>query len=322
MTQSTVLVTRDLPADLLEPLRARCDVRLWQSDEAMPRDELLAQVADAEGLLCLLTEQVDADLLDAAPDLKVVSTMSVGYDHVDVTACAERGVRVGNTPGVLTDTTADLALALLLAASRRLIEAAEAVKSGAWDTWKPFWMTGRDLSGSTVGVVGLGSIGTAVAKRLRGFDCTILYSGPNEKPENAASVDARYVELDELLAESDFVTLHCPLNEETRHLINADTLAQMQSTATLVNTGRGGLVDQEALYDALKAGTILAAGLDVTTPEPLPSDHNLLTLDNCIVLPHIGSASIATRRKMAAMAVDNLLAGVAGEPLPNEVSGA
>ena len=259
-------------------------------------------------------------MLDAAgPQLRVVSTMSVGYDHIDVAACRAQGVAIGHTPGVLTETTAELAVALLLATARRLPEAWQAVKTGAWGAWHPVWMTGVDLFGSTVGVVGLGRIGAAVAQRLAGFGCRLLYTGTVPKPAVADPLGAHFVDFATLLAESDFVTIHAPLHAATQHLFNAAAFAQMKRSAILINTSRGGVVDQEALYTALTTGQIAAAGLDVTTPEPLPPDHPLLTLPNCVVLPHIGSASVATRTRMAVMAADNLVAGVTGQPLPNPV---
>jgi lactate dehydrogenase-like 2-hydroxyacid dehydrogenase len=316
----TIYVTRNIPQPAIDRIRAACEVRQWASDAAIPRHELLRQVAGVDGIFCLLTERIDGELLDAAgPQLRVVSTMSVGYDHVDVTACAARGVAVGNTPGVLTETTADLTLALLLATARRLPEAIDAVRQGTWGPWHPTWMTGRDLFGSTVGIVGLGRIGAAVARRLAGFNCRILYEGPRPRPEVAGAVGATYADLDTLLAESDFVTLHCPYNESTHHLMNARAFQRMKPSAVLINTTRGGTVDQDALYQALVEGQIAAAGLDVTTPEPLPPGHPLLTLPNCVVLPHIGSASIATRTQMALMAADNVIAGAGGHPLPNAV---
>jgi lactate dehydrogenase-like 2-hydroxyacid dehydrogenase len=276
----------------------------------------LEWVQGVDGLYCLLTERIDDELLDAAgPNLKVVSTMSVGYDHVDVAACRRRGIAVGNTPGVLTETTADLALTLMLATARRLSEAIDAVRNGEWSTWKPEWMAGYDLHGSTVGIIGLGRIGAAVARRLRGFDCRILYYDPFPNEQLATSLNAAYVDLDTLLRESDFVTLHCQLTPETRNLMNQDAFAKMKPTAILVNTSRGGTVDHEALYNALASGQIAAAGLDVTIPEPLPASHKLLSLRNCVVLPHIASASYATRSAMAVLAADNLIAGVQGKPL-------
>lgn len=320
MSKPTVVLTRNVPQAAQDQLYAECEVRHWKSDDLIPRDTLLEWAAGADGIYCLLTEQIDAELLDAAgSQLKVISTMSVGYDHVDVEACRARNVVIGNTPGVLTDTTADLGVALMLATARRLPEAIMAVKDGEWPPWIPEWMTGQDIFGSTVGIIGLGRIGAAFAKRLTGFDCQFLYSGPNPKPEMADPLNARYVDLDTLLAESDFVAVHCPYSEATHHLINSATLKKMKSTAILINTSRGGTVDQDALYQALVDGEIAAAGLDVTTPEPLSAEHKLLTLDNCVILPHIGSASIATRTKMATMTADNLLAGVAGKPLPNAV---
>lgn len=291
-------------------------MRLWDSDEPIPRATLLEWVKGVAGIYCLLTERIDDELLDAAgPSLKVVSTMSVGYDHVDVEACNRRGVAVGNTPGVLTETTADLAVALMLTAARRLPEAIDAVRQGAWSTWKPEWMAGYDLFGSTVGIIGLGRIGSAVARRVRGFDCRILYYDPYPNDSVAAAVGAEYADMDTLLEESDFVTIHSQLTSQTQHMLNADAFRKMKRTAVLVNTSRGGTVDQEALYQALKNGEIAAAGLDVTVPEPLPPDHELLTLPNCVVLPHIASASYATRSKMAVLAADNLIAGVTGQPL-------
>lgn len=322
-----VLVTAPIPQvalarlheDLAEYGAPQDVIAYWTKTPVMPRAELLRQARGVDGIYCLINDRIDAEVLDAAgPQLRVVSTMSVGYDHVDAAACRARGIAVGNTPGVLTETTADLALALLLATARRLTEAAQAVRDGAWGAWQPEWMTGRDLHGSTIGIVGLGRIGMAVARRLRGFGCRLLYHGPEPKPE-AQTVGAAYVTLEELLAQSDFVTLHCPLNDSTRHLIRAETLRLMQPTAVLINTTRGGVVDQDALYAALRDGAIAAAGLDVTTPEPLPPDHRLLTLPNCVVLPHIGSATIATRERMAMMAAENLIAGMRGRPLPNPV---
>lgn len=319
--QPAVLVTAPIHQAALETLHAAdLALRHYTAGPVMPRDQLLAQARGVTGIYCLINDRIDAAVLDAAgPSLRVVSTMSVGYDHVDVAACAARDIAVGNTPGVLTETTADLTLALLLATARRIPEAVDAVRKGTWGAWKGEWMTGRDLFGSTVGIVGMGRIGQAVARRLTGFGSRLLYSGPSPKAE-ADALGAAFVSLETLLAESDFVTLHCPLNAQTHHLVNSATLAQMKPTAMLINTTRGGVVDQDALYAALRQGTIAAAGLDVTTPEPLPPDHPLLTLPNCVVLPHIGSATIATRTRMAQMAAQNLIAGVRGEALPFAVT--
>lgn len=312
-----ILVTAPIPAAALERLRTGGEIDQYTAGPVMPRAELLERVRGADALFCLLHDRIDAELLDAAgQSLRVVSTMSVGYDHVDVAACRARTVAVGNTPGVLTETTADLTLALMLATARRLPEALAAVRDGSWGAWRPEWLTGRDLFGATVGIVGMGRIGLAVARRLRGFDCRLLYAGSRPGDE-AAALGAVAVSLDDLLRRSDFVTLHCPLTEQTRHLINARTLAVMQPHAILINTSRGGVVDQEALYAALSAGSIGAAGLDVTSPEPLPTDHPLLSLPNCVVLPHIGSATVSTRTRMALLATENVLAGLQGIPLPH-----
>lgn len=320
MSKPNVVVTRRVPRAGLERVQEACNMRLWDSDEPIPRETLLEWVQGIDGLYCLLTERIDDELLDAAgPSLKVVSTMSVGYDHVDVAACQKRNVAVGNTPGVLTDTTADFALTLMLAAARRLSEGIDAVRNGQWSTWKPEWLAGYDLHGSTVGIVGLGRIGSAVARRVRGFDCRILYYDPYPNDSVAASVGAEYADMDTLLAESDFISIHTQLTPETHNLFNAETFRKMKPTAILVNTSRGGTVDHDALYDALKNGQIAAAGLDVTIPEPLPPDHKLLTLPNCVIAPHIASASYATRSKMAVLAAENLIAGVTGQPLVTPV---
>lgn len=317
----TLLITRRLPAQALRRLPADLDLRYWDSDEPIPRQTLLAWAEGAAGILCLLTEGVDGELLDAAGNsLRVVSTMSVGYDHVDVDACRARGIALGNTPDVLTETTAELAAALLLATARRIPEGVAAVKEGRWATWKPMWLTGQDVYASVVGIVGLGRIGAAFGAIMQGFGCRLIYSGPSPKPEMAEPLKAQYRAFDQLLAESDFISVHCPLTPETRHLFNQDAFARMKPNAILINTSRGGVVDQEALYTALSTGQIHAAGLDVTVPEPLPPTHPLLSLDNCVILPHIGSATVRTRTRMAIMAVDNLLAGVAGKPLPHKVA--
>ena len=320
MNKPLVLVTRRIPSPAFDRVQAACTVRHWDDDAPIPRAALLTMAAGVDGIYCLITDRIDAPVLaNAGPQLRIVSTMSVGYDHVDVAACAAHGVAVGHTPGVLTETTAELAVALLLATARRLPEAWYAVKAGQWGPWHPEWMTGADIFGSTVGIVGLGRIGAAVAQRLTGFGCRLLYSGLAPKPDIAGPVGARFVDFPTLLAESDFVTIHCPLNAATQHLFDAAAFARMKRTAILINTSRGGVIDQEALYTALVTGEIAAAGLDVTTPEPLPPDHPLLGLPNCVILPHIGSASVATRTRMAVMAADNLVAGVTGLPLPNPV---
>jgi len=317
-----VLVTKTIPQAGLDLVREACDADVWSNYEPMPRDVLLESVSGVSGLLSLSTNAVDAELMDAAgPELKVISNFAVGYDNIDVAAATGRGIPVGNTPGVLTDTTADLAFALLMAAARRIVEGAEYVKAGEWGAWRTVMPLGRDVHGATLGIIGMGRIGRAVARRATGFDMRVIYFDPYCDPDKAPFVGVGlHCSLEELLAEADFVSLHVPLNEETRHLIDANALAQMKPTAILVNSARGPVVDTDALYDALVENQIAGAALDVTDPEPLPSDHKLLSLPNCLVVPHIGSASVITRDRMAVLAAENLLAGVRGQRLPNCVN--
>ena len=322
MTKPRVLVTRIIPDEGLDPVREACDVDLWEDELPPSRDELLRRVAGIDGLLSLLTDTVDDELLDAAgAQLKVVSNFAVGFDNIDVAACTRRRIPAGNTPGVLTETTADLAFALLMAAARRVPEAVDYVRAGSWRTWGPMLLMGVDVHGATLGIVGFGRIGREMARRGRGFGMRVLYHDVQPaSAQDEAELGATRVEMDELLRESDFVTLHVNLTDETHHLVDADALAAMKSTSVLVNTSRGPVVDHEALEAALRDGTIFAAGLDVTEPEPLPVDHPLVRLPNCVVLPHIASASHTTRGKMAGMAAANLLAGVRGERLPTPIN--
>jgi lactate dehydrogenase-like 2-hydroxyacid dehydrogenase len=316
-----VFVARRIPAAGLDPIAAVCEVDVWDDELPPPRDALLERVAGRDGILTLLTDRVDDELLDAAgPGLKVVSNYAVGYDNIDVAACARRGIAVGNTPGALTETTADLAWALMLAGARRVAEGDRYVRAGRWRTWGPLLLLGSDVHGSTLGIVGLGRIGQAVARRAAGFGMTILYSSRSRVDEAIEQgLGATYVGLPELLERSDIVSLHVSLAPDTRGLIDAAALARMKPTAILVNTARGPVVDAVALAAALREGVIAAAALDVTDPEPIPADDPLLSLDNCLVVPHIASATGATRGRMAAMAAANLLAGVRGEPLPTPV---
>jgi glyoxylate reductase len=307
--QARVFVTRELPGAALARLTAEHDVEIWPGRAPPPRSELLARAPELEGLLSLLTDRIDAELIEAAPSLRAISNYAVGVDNVDVEAAAARGIPVGNTPDVLTASTADLALALMLGIARRLSEGEAFVRAGEWATWEPGLMLGRDLHGATVGIVGYGRIGQAVARRVEGFGCELLTTSRSGG-----------VPLEELLERSDFVTLHCPLTPDTRGLIGADALRRMKPTAYLVNTARGPVVDTGALADALRAGELAGAALDVTDPEPLPGDHPLLSAPNLLVVPHIGSATHATRGRMADIAVDNLLAGLAGEPMPHSVT--
>lgn len=314
-----VYVSRPLPDGAGDLLAPACELSAYTEDAPVPPPVLRAALADAEGLFCVLTDRVDGPLLDAAPRLRVVSQMAVGYDNIDVAACTARGIPVGNTPGVLTETTADLTLALMLATARRLVEAAEAVKAGEWRTWRPSWLVGTDLWGSTLGIVGMGRIGVAVARRAAGFGMRLCYHNRSEAPE-ARELGAERVSLEQLLAESDVVSLHCPLTEETKGMVDEAFLRAMKPTAIFINTARGTMVDETALHRALSEGWIRAAGLDVTAVEPIPMDSPLLGLPNCLILPHIGSASEATRRRMAVMAAENLLAGLAGKRLPHCVN--
>ncbi len=320
-TRPRVFVARLIPEEGLAPIRDACDADIWTDELPPTRAELLRRARGCDGLLTLLTDKVDDELLEVVgPGLKVVSNFAVGYDNIDVAACARRGVLVGNTPGVLTETTADLAWALMLAAMRRLPEGDRYVRAGDWRTWGPQLLMGGDIHGATLGIVGFGRIGQAVARRASGFGMTVLYSSRTAAPADVeAELEVRRVDLDDLLATSDIVSLHCPLVPETRGLIDAAALARMKPTAVLVNTSRGPVIDQAALAVALRTGAIAAAALDVTDPEPIAPDDPLLSLDNCLVVPHIASASRATRGRMASMAAANLIAGVRGEPLPNQV---
>jgi lactate dehydrogenase-like 2-hydroxyacid dehydrogenase len=301
-------VTRVLPGAAIDRLRSKHDVDVWQGTLQPPARELRERAPSLEGLLSMLTDEVDDELLGAAPGLRAISNYAVGVDNVDVDAATARGIPVGHTPDVLTETTADLALALMLAAGRRLLEGHYTVISGDWLTWDPDSLMGRDLNGATVGIIGFGRIGQAVARRLEGFGTRVIHTSRSGVP------------FEELLAESDFVTIHCPLTPDTDGLIGEDALRAMKETAYLVNTARGPIVDTQALTRALKDGWIAGAALDVTDPEPLPARHPLLEAPNLLVVPHVGSATHRTREAMAEMAVDNLLAGLAGERMPHCVN--
>ena len=300
-------VTRRLPGDALDRLRAAHEVEVWPERTAPPHEELLARAKGCVGLLSLLTDRLDADTIEALPELRAIANYAVGFDNVDLEAATRRGIPVGHTPGVLTETTADLAWAVLMAAARRLAEGEAFARSGEWVTWEPDFQLGRDVHGATLGVMGYGAIGRAVARRAQGFDMEVLFSDP---------VQEGGVSFEELLERSDFLSLHAPLTAETRHVVDETALRRMKDTAVLVNTARGPLVDPEALRRALEEGWIAAAALDVTDPEPLPADHPLLSAPNLLVVPHIGSGTHDTRAAMSALAVDNLLAGLAGERMP------
>jgi glyoxylate reductase len=322
VTLPRVFVSRVLPDEGLRPIREASDATIWDDELPPPREALLREIEGCDGVLTLLTDKVDDEFLDrAGPQLKVVSNFAVGFDNIDVPTCTARGIPVGNTPGVLTETTADLAWALLMAAARRVAEGDRYVRAGRWKTWGPMLLMGPDVHGATLGIIGFGRIGQAVARRARGFGMRVLYHDPRRvSPAVEAEYGAEFRTLEGILPESDFVTLHVDLRPETRGLIEAERLGWMKPTAILVNTSRGPVVDSMALVDALRDGTIAGAALDVTDPEPLPADHPLLGLENCLVVPHIASASRATRGKMASMAAANLLAGVRGQRLPTPVN--
>lgn len=317
--QPTVLISHQLPPAWLHLLHDHCRVisgpPTTETSQLSPA--LRAQLPHADALLTLLTVPVNDDLLNAAPNLRVVSNMAVGVDNIDLDACTRRGIPVGHTPGVLTAGTADLGMALLLAAARQLPQASQDAKDGRWTTWLPAGWLGTDLDGATLGIIGLGQIGTAVAHRAAAFGLNLVYHSRSPKPTIAAQLNMRHLPLPDLLATSDFVILTVALTPETRHLINAAALSQMKPSAILINIARGAVVDSAALLAALQDGTIAAAALDVTDPEPLPADHPLYTLRNCLIVPHIGSATINTRRRMAELACQNVLAGLAGERLPH-----
>jgi lactate dehydrogenase-like 2-hydroxyacid dehydrogenase len=319
MSKPRVYVTRIIPEGGLRLVREACDAEIWEGETPPPRQVLLDKVRGIDGLLALLTDKIDAELMDAAgPQLKVISNYAVGYNNIDVEAATERGIAVGNTPGVLTDTTADMAFTLLMAAARRVVEGVDYVQAGKWRTWGPTLLLGRDIHHATLGIIGFGRIGRTVAKRAQGFEMKVLFYDPMvdaDDPE-ARELGAVAVDLDTLLAQSDFVSVHVPLMDETHHMIGADALHKMRSTAILINTSRGPVVDPEALYRALAEDEIAYAALDVTEPEPINVDSPLLDLPNCIIVPHIASASIATRTRMAEIAAENLIAGLRGEPLP------
>ncbi len=311
-----VFVSRIIPVAGLDKIQARCDAEVWPEPLPPPYDVLRRKVADCDGLVSLLTDKIDAALLDAAPRLKVVSNYAVGFNNVDVPAATARGVAVGNTPGVLTDATADMAFCLLIAAARRVVEGHAYTLSGRWKTWEPLGHLGQDLAGRTLGVIGMGRIGYALARRCKfGWDMRVLYHDVHASPHAEKDLGAHKVELDTLLAESDFVSVHTDLNPDTRGLFNAERFAKMKRTAVFVNTARGPIVDEKALYDALKNNIIFAAGLDVTDPEPPAPDSPLLTLPNVIVAPHIASATVGTRNAMAEICAENLIAGVTGGKL-------
>jgi glyoxylate reductase len=315
-----VYVNRLIPEEALKKLAQSCDYRIWEGELAVPRDVLFKEVPEIDALLSLLSDKIDGPIMDAAPKLRVISNMAVGFDNIDVREATKRKIMVCNTPGVLTETTADFAFALLLAAARRVVEGERNVKEGKWKTWGPLILLGQDVHHATLGIIGLGRIGAEVAKRGKGFDMKVIYFDTIRRPDLEKTLGAEYRDLKSLLAESDFITIHTPLLPETNHLISKEQFETMKKTAILVNTARGPIVDPKALYDALRNRQITYAALDVTEPEPIPLNDPLLTLGNALIVPHIASASVATRTKMATMAVDNVLAALKGERPPHIVN--
>ena len=319
MSRFTVFVTRRLPAPL-DRLQQIADVEVWPNRLPPPYDLLRDRLHGVDGLLCLLTDCLDRQSITQASSLKVISQMAVGFDNIDVAAATARGIAVGNTPGVLTDATADFTWALLMAAARRVVEGNRLTRAGEWRTWEPGLLLGSNVAGATLGIVGLGRIGQAVARRARGFDMRVLYTSKHRKPEVERSLGVEATEFEDLLQHSDFVSIHTPLVEDTYHLFGDLQFQLMKPSAMVVNTARGPIVDPDALYRALHTGQIAAAALDVTDPEPIDLHSPLLQLQNLIVTPHIGSASRQTREKMASMAIDNLIAGLNGQRLPHCVN--
>jgi glyoxylate reductase len=322
MSKPRVFISRIIAKESLDKIAAATEMEVWQDELPPPYEVLLEKARDAEGLVTLLTDRIDAAAIERMPRLRVISNMAVGYDNIDIAAATARNIVVGYTPGVLTETTADLAFTLMVAAARRIVEADNYTRQGKWKTWGPMVLQGQDIYKATLGIVGLGRIGAAVARRARGFDMKILYfSRHRRSPEEEKELGVEYVpEVSELLSRSDFISINVPLTSETKYMIGDKEFDMMKPNAVFVNTSRGTVVDQKALYRALKDGKIFAAGIDVTETEPISPDDPLLTLSNIIIPPHIGSSSFATRTKMAMMVAENLLAGLSGEIPPDCVN--
>jgi glyoxylate reductase len=314
--QFKVFVSRQMPPKAIERLLAVADVTVWPSDSPPPHDELLRQAASVDGIITMLTDRLDNAFFEKiTPAFKVISQMAVGTDNIDLKSASLHHIPVGHTPGVLTETCADFTWSLLLTAARRVAEADQEVRQGIWKPWGPDILLGPEVFGATLGIVGMGRIGQAVARRAAGFNMRILYSHPRRLPEVENATHAVYVPLDELLQQSDFISLHTYFTPQTYHMIDQAAFARMKPNAILINTSRGGIVDPQALYDALHEKRILGAALDVFEPEPIPSNHPILALKNVVITPHIASAGIQTRLKMAHITVDNLIAGLNGQKL-------
>ncbi|MBD8069099.1 2-hydroxyacid dehydrogenase [Bacillus sp. PS06] len=312
--KQSIFITRKIPDHVLNQLQEKYNVAIWDHEEIpVPRDILEEKISEVDGLFCLLTDSIDSELLQKAHKLKVISNLAVGFNNIDVKASTEKGIIVTNTPGVLTETTADLTFALLMATARRIPEASDYLREGNWSTWSPMLLTGQDIHHATLGIIGLGRIGEALAKRAKGFEMNVLYHNRNRKPEIEEQIGLQYASLENLLKESDFVCILAPYTNETKNMIRKEHFHLMKPTSILINTARGGIVNETDLYDSLIEGEIWAAGLDVFEQEPVPLDHPLLTLPNVVTLPHIGSASINTRLKMAEVAMSNLMSALDGE---------
>ncbi len=317
----TIFITRKLPDELVAPLKEKFTVRMWDSEEvAVTKAVLREEIAQVDALWTMLTDAIDRDMLESATHLKVISNLAVGFNNIDLEAAKEKGIIVTNTPDVLTETTADLAVGLLLATARRFNSAEKDLRQGGWLSWTPMGFTGMDVHGTTIGIIGMGRIGEAVARRAKGFNMRVLYHNRNRKLETEEKYDVEYAELDDLLKQADHVVILVPFTAETKGMIGERELSLMKKTATLISVSRGGIVDEVALYDALKNETIFAAGLDVFETEPIPLRHPLLTLPNVTAVPHIGSASVQTRRAMMKMNVEAITDVLEGREPKNQVN--
>ncbi|GGF22924.1 D-glycerate dehydrogenase [Halobacillus andaensis] len=306
--KSSIFITRKLPEAIVKSLEHHFEIKMWEEEDTpVPRSVLLKEIQDVEGIYCLLTDTIDEEVIKGAPNLKVISNMAVGFNNIDIQAAEQQGIVVTNTPGVLTETTADLTFTLLMSTARRIVEASDYLRNGNWDTWSPMLLTGQEIHGSTLGIIGLGRIGEAVAKRAKGFGMNLLYYNRTRKFEKEEEIGIQYADLDTLLKESDFVCVMIPYSPKVHHFIGKDELALMKPNAIVINTSRGGIVDEEALYESLVNKQIWGAGLDVFEEEPVSTNHPLLSLSNVVTLPHIGSASVNTRLKMAQLAADNII---------------
>lgn len=321
MPKPKVFVTREMPERGLHIIKEKFDAEIWREYAPPPKKIIIQKAAKVDALATLLSDQIDAEVFDAAPNLKIIAQMAVGFDNIDITEATKRGIYVTNTPGVLTETTADFAWALLMAVARRIVEADKYVRSGNWKVgWHPMMIQGRDIYGATLGIVGLGRIGCAIAKRAKGFDMKVLYYDVIRRPDFEKEYDIQFTDIDQLFQKADFITINVPLTKETHHLVDEKRLKTMKKTAYLVNNARGPVVDEKALYKALKESWIAGAALDVFEQEPTPMENSLLKLDNVVVAPHISSASYETRSKMAEMVAENLVAFFEGKTPPNLVN--